>query len=218
MQMPFTRTQFFDVMAAYNLAVWPAQLVLLAAAALAAGLALRHRHDAGRWVAAVLALLWTWMGIAYHWLYFTAINPAAWAFGALSLAGAAVFAGVGVMQGALHMERRPGPRSAFGWALIGFALLVYPVIGKLAGHDYPAMPTFGLPCPTTIFTIGILLLARQDTTRWIYAAPVLWTAVGSSAAFLLGVYEDLGLLVAGAAGLWAMFTASRRATPLSSAG
>jgi hypothetical protein len=40
------------------------------------------------WVATVLALLWLWTGIAYHWLAFAAINRAAWVFGALFVAEA----------------------------------------------------------------------------------------------------------------------------------
>jgi hypothetical protein len=74
----------------------------------------------------------------------------------------------------------------------------------VVGHDYPATPTFGLPCPTTIFTIGMLMLMTPSTPRWLYIAPLLWTLVGSTAAFLLGVYQDLGLVVAGLAGVWAM--------------
>jgi hypothetical protein len=38
-----------------------------------------------------------------------------------------------------------------------FALVLYPVIGYTFGHIYPSSPTFGLPCPTTIFTFGIFL-------------------------------------------------------------
>lgn len=98
----------------------------------------------------------------------------------------------------------PGPLAAFGRGLIAFALLVYPAIGELLGHDHPATPTFGHPCPTTIFTIGMLMLMTHSSPRWLYIAPLLWTLVGSTAAFLLGVYQDLGLVVAGLAGAWVM--------------
>jgi hypothetical protein len=62
------------------------------------------------------------------------------------------------------------------------------------------MPTFGLPCPTTIFTIGTLCLLRTPFPRHVLGAPFLWAAIGSQAAFLLGVYQDLGLLAAGLIG------------------
>jgi Family of unknown function (DUF6064) len=88
MNMPFTAAQFFDVFARYNMTVWPVQIALNALAVLALVLVYRARPSAGRWIAAILAALWAWMAIAYHFACFAAINPAACAFGALSLLGA----------------------------------------------------------------------------------------------------------------------------------
>lgn len=68
----------------------------------------------------------------------------------------------------------------------------------LAGHGWPRAPVFGVaPCPTTIFTLALLLASR--TPLVVAAIPVLWALVGTTAAVLLGVPEDLGLLVAVAA-------------------
>lgn len=86
-------------------------------------------------------------------------------------------------------------------ALILFSLLVYPALGWVLGHRYPASPSFGLPCPTTIFTIGLLMFAKAPVPWSVYVVPLLWAAVGSTAAVTLGVYQDLGLLVAGASAL-----------------
>ena len=166
--------------------------------------ALRRSPGAGRWVSAFLTFLWAWTGVAYHWAFFASINPAPWAFGAVSLLGAAALAWCGVRSRAIRFDPRSGAKAVLGWGLVAFALAVYPAIGMLAGHHYPASPTFGLPCPTTLFTIGTLLLTMPDTPRRAYLVPVLWTPVGSTAAVLLGVWQDLGLIVAGAAGVWAM--------------
>ena len=145
-----------------------------------------------------------WLPPGYHWAFFAAINPAAWAFGAVSIAGAVALAWHGVIRHRIRIDAAPGARGILGWGLIGFALLVYPMLGLWAGHAYPATPTFGLPCPTTLFTVGVLLLTT-GTPRAVYIAPLLWTIVGASAAFLLGVHQDLSLLVAGAAALWALW-------------
>ena len=59
--MPFTTQQFFEVFARYNIAVWPAQLVLNALAVLAVLLVRRGRPSDGRWVCAILASLWAWI-------------------------------------------------------------------------------------------------------------------------------------------------------------
>lgn len=204
MNLPFSTEQFFDVIAAYNRAVWPAQFALVAVALAAVALAIRRPAGAGRAICGILAALWAWMALAYHWAFFTAINPAAWAFGLLCLAGAAAFAVAGVRAKGVEIDRPPGARALVGWGLVGFALLVYPVIGHLAGHAYPATPSFGLPCPTTIFTVGMLMLMAPGAPRWLHVAPLLWALVGASAAFLLGVYQDLGLIVAALASAWSM--------------
>lgn len=84
--------------------------------------------------------------------------------------------------------------------LILYAMVGYSVIGTLDGHGWPHAPMFGVaPCPTTIFTLGFLILARQVASLWLAIIPVAWALIGSTAAVLLGVSEDLGLLAAVAA-------------------
>lgn len=78
-------------------------------------------------------------------------------------------------------------RAAWSVCLWSFALAVYPAIGEPIGHTYPASPTFGLPCPTTLFTFGILLMAAQGLPRAVIIAPLVWAIIGSAAAFALGV-------------------------------
>jgi hypothetical protein len=207
--MPFTQAQFFDVLVRYNQAVWPTQLVLTALAVVMAGLVLRGGRAASTAVSAALALLWAWTALAYHWAYFTAINPAAWAFGALFLVGAASFAWSGVVAGKLDFMCRKDARGWVGGGLVVYALLLYPAVAWLAGHRYPAMPTFGLPCPTTIFTIGVLLFVK-DLPRWILVAPLAWATVGSTAAFEFGMHEDQGLIAAGLVGAWMTLPPRRR--------
>ena len=198
MQLPFTREQFFDVFAAYNLAVWPAQLVLAAVAlALILGVLAKPRR-AGPWTAYGLALLWTWTGLVYHLGFFRTINPAAPLFAALCLGTAIVFVVQGAVRGGLSFRTGLHPRALPGWLMIAYALLGYPVIGAMAGHTFPAAPTFGLPCPTTLFTVGLLLLAAPGMHRSLVIGPMIWSLIGGTAALALGVPQDYGLLVAAA--------------------
>jgi hypothetical protein len=212
--MPFTVQEFFAVFGRYHAALWPAPVVLNALAVLAIGLALRGKERDGRWVSGILSLLWAWMAVAYHAAFFTAINPAAWLFAAVFLLGAACLAWQGVARARLGFAFR---RDALGWTgagLIVYALVAYPLLGFALGHRYPETPTFGLPCPTTIFTIGLLMFAVPPMPRSVLVVPVLWAAVGSTAAVLLGVYQDLGLFAAGAAAVVAFFgRSSRRRVP-----
>jgi len=201
MNVPFTKEQFFAVMVEYNEAVWPMPLVLGLLALAAVGLIFSRRPWSGRVVSAVLALLWVWTGVAYHLRYFTLINQAAFLFGVVSILGAVAFLWAGVIKNRLAFTSGSLWRRVVGAVLLAYALAVYPLLSSLLGHGYPAMPTFGLPCPTTIFTVGVLCFLAVPFPRYIVVVPVLWSVVGTQAAFLFGVYQDLGLVVAGLVGV-----------------
>ncbi len=210
MGIPFTVEQFYGVFSDYNTAVWPAQwlLVIMALAAVAA--ALRQRPWSGVAVSGILGFLWAWIAVAYHLTFFTRISPPAYGFAALSMAGAAVFIWQGVIRRRLVFKWVPGPRAGAGVVLIFFALIVYPLWSHYANHPYPEMPTFGLPCPTTIFTIGLLAFAVPPTPPSPMVVPLLWCVVGSQAAFFLGVMPDMGLFAAAAVGIGLLVTAGQR--------
>lgn len=213
MSLPFTVEEFLGVFGRYNQSVWPAQLVLHAiGVGCVALLALRGRL-ASRLISAALALLWAWSGLVYHLGFFAAVNPPAPAFSVLFLGGAAVFAWQGALRGRLRFALDSARRGALGFALAAYALLGYPLAAMLAGHAYPYMPTFGLPCPTTIFTVGMLAFLRAPYPRWVFAAPLAWSAIALQAAFLFGMYEDLVLLPAAGAALWLAFEPPRKEHP-----
>lgn len=201
MDLPFTIEQFFGVFRDYNEALWPVQPVLIGLALLTIGLIASPRPWSGAAVSIVLALLWSWLALAYHVAFFASINPLAYLFAALSLAGALVFVWQGAIRRRLEFRVRYGLRAPIGIALVTFALVVYPLWSWYAGHRYPAMPTFGLPCPTTVFTIGVLAFAVPPYPRSPLVAPLLWSAIGAQAAFLLDVPQDLSLILAAVVGL-----------------
>jgi hypothetical protein len=137
------------------------------------------------------------MGVVYHLLYFTAINKAAYAFGVLNIIQGCVFLYYGFVKSSLSFRFRPDVYGVAGAILIFYALLIYPILGYFLGHVYPQSPTFGLPCPTTIFTFGMLLLTDNRIPIPILIIPFLWSLIGSTAAVKLGILEDTGLLAAG---------------------
>jgi hypothetical protein len=202
--LPFDSAQFFDVFRQYNTAVWPAQPVLTGLGLLAAVLAFRPRPGSDRIVAGILAALWAWMGTVYHLHFFRPINSAAVGFGALFVAQAIVFLWYGIARSRLRFH---APRSApgiLGGLVLIYAFVLYPLLARSLGHLYPASPTFGLPCPTTIATLGLLLWAVPPLTLATLVIPLVWAAVGTSAAVYLGVREDFGLGFAGLATLLAV--------------
>jgi hypothetical protein len=72
--------------------------------------------------------------------------------------------------------------TALGGLFVVYALVVYPLLGAALGHRFPAAPTFGLPCPTTLFTVGLLAFLRRPFPASVLVIPALWTVVGTSAA------------------------------------
>jgi hypothetical protein len=198
MSLPFDTDQFLAVFAAYNAAIWPAQIVAYALGFAAVGALLTGHPARDRIIFAVLSLLWAWNGLAYQLAFFSPINPAAKVFAALFIVQAALFAAHAVMASDLRFEIRPDWRSIAGLALIVYAVLVYEILSVLAGHGLMQGPLFGVaPCPTTIFTIGLLLLARGRSVVWLSLIPIVWALIGGSAAVLLSIPEDFALAIAG---------------------
>lgn len=214
MSVPFSAEDFFAVFAAYNTGVWPAQIVLFAMALAIVALALLGPAWRHRAILVALGALWGWMGLAYHWVYFSTINPAARGFAGAFLVEGVILATSGLRAGTLIFAPSRDRRGLAGGALVAYALVLYPLIGLALGHRYPAQPTFGLPCPTTIFTIGVLLWATPRVPRAALVIPGLWALVGTSAFVTFGVFEDAMLPVAALVGwTYALGDAARSRGP-----
>jgi hypothetical protein len=218
MTPPFSAEQFFAVFVAYNEAVWPAQILLVALALAAVVLAVRRPPWHDKVISGLLAFYWTWMGVAYHWAFFADINPAARIFAGLFVLEGALLAWAGLRGKGLSFQPTA---DAFGWVgggLVLYAVLVYPALGVAFGHTYPAQPTFGLPCPTTIFTFGMLLWARPSVPWAVLVIPAIWAVVGSSAVRYFGVLEDAMLPVAAIVGTGLVLWRNRAARLRTSGG
>lgn len=196
MRLPFSQSDFFAVFERYNVVVWPAQLLLYLLAIVAVVLAFRRTREASRGVYAILAVFWIWMGVVYHAGFFAAINPLARFMAAVFLLQGAVFVSLAVRRKPAVISPENGFNGWMGGSLIAIGLVIYPILNIAAGHAYPALPSFGLPCPTTIFTLGIMIWGLRALPASTFIIPLLWTGVGTSAALQLGVPEDLTLLVA----------------------
>jgi hypothetical protein len=198
--IPFTVDQFLDVFAQYNVAVWPAQLFLYTIGIVTIFLTLQRRKDFSKGVAFVLSLFWIWMGLVYHLLFFSTINRAALIFATLFVLQGILFFIAGVWKQNLRFRFRPDLFGITGSTFLIYALVIYPALGYWFGHRYPAAPTLGLPCPTTIFTFGMLLWTDRRVPLYLLPIPLVWSFIGIWAAVFLGMTEDFGLLPAGLIG------------------
>lgn len=194
--LPFTQAQFLENFSKYNEAVFPMQFVLFVLAIFSVYLAMR-RKNSERVIMGILTFFWLWMGVVYHLTFFTNINKAAFLFGSLFIVQGLLFAFYGVYKKEIFFDFTWNKYSKTGLVFMVFALFIYPILGYFFGHRYPQNPTFGLPCPTTIFSFGMLLLSSNAIKKRIIIIPLLWSFVGFSAALILGIHEDIGLLVVG---------------------
>lgn len=200
-KLPFTVDQFLQVFSAYNQAIWPVHLIAYLLSIGAIILLLRKTESAGKYMTNILGLFWIWMGLVYHIIFFAEINVAAYFFGALFVLQGIAFMLSGRMGNKIQYKFRKDIYSITGIIFTVYAMIVYPLVGHLLGHTYPQSPVFGVaPCPTTIFTFGILLQAKEKIPFWLLAIPALWSLIGFSAAYQLTIYEDMGLVVAGLLG------------------
>jgi hypothetical protein len=197
MNVPFSTEQFLQVFKNYNLSVWPMQIVFYLLGFAMIYLSIQKTKKLHSLVNVMLAFLWFWIGLIYHFSFFTSINKAAWVFGFFNIIQGFIFLYSGIIKSRLTYTYKPDIYGITGLILISYALVIYPLIGFFSGHAYPYSPTFGLPCPTTIFTFGILLFIDKRVSLWILAIPLVWSMLGTSAALNFGINEDVGLVISG---------------------
>ena len=198
--LPFTTEQFFAVFAAYNDSIWPIQIIAYLLAVMVVALAWHSSGAVSRpLILSLLALMWGWTGVAYFWLHFVRLTPIAWAFGALFVLQAALLVYAAVARKPSGFHRPSGRSRAVAIALILYSMFLYPVIGLWTGHALRKLPMLGVtPCPVTIFTMGIMLLDAR-VPRILLPIPVLWSLIGGTGGFLLGVPQDWVLFFSGPA-------------------
>ncbi len=192
MKFPFTTEQFINVFNLYNSSVWPMQIIFYLLAAVVIYFTFKPNSYSGIIAGTILGFFWIWMGVVYHVMFFSAINKAAIVFGIFF-----VIQGIMIFQAALRKKMmpvfKPELKTFFGIAVIVYGIIVYPILSSVLGHGYPNGPTFGVPCPTTIFTFGILLLA-VNSPKYLLIIPALWAFIALNAALSFGIYEDFGLI------------------------
>lgn len=196
MKPPFTSEQFFEVFKNYNLAVFPMQIAFYFIAFWIIYLIFKPNSKFDKIIIGILSFFWLWMGIVYHIVFFSEINKLAYVFGVLFIIQGVLFLIFGVFKNQFSFQFQKDIYGISGMILIAFSLIIYPTLGYLFGHIYPNSPSFGLPCPTTIFTFGILLLNQKKYPIWILIIPLLWSIIGFTAIFQFGISEDSGLIVA----------------------
>lgn len=195
------REVFTEMFRAYNLSVWPMQVITYALGIAAVIMAVKKTSYSDKIISGILTFLWLWAGIVWSLMFFCPYKfvycIAAFVLVAQSLLLFMFGFGV-VLKPSLSFKFRGDLNSIIGGIAILYVLILYPIIGGLSGWAYPQGPIFGVaPCPVCVFTFGMLLLAERRVPVLILIIPLFWSLLGIAAARRFGIYADLGMVVIG---------------------
>jgi len=192
----FTIDDLLFIFERFNLAVWPLQIISYILGLVAIFFAIKQIRYSMKVVLVILSFYWLWAGIVFCLMYWAPSYISGYGFGFLCIIQGFLF-----LKSAIKPNFTDCPRTnlhfSVGLIVIIYAMAVYPVFGYFLGHIYPKFLPFGLvPCPTTIFTFGIFLLLNKKFPRYYLVVPFI-VAISGLVALYKGVYEDIGLFLAG---------------------
>lgn len=184
--LPFSAEVLDSLLGRYNLAVWPLPVLAPLLAVAAVVLAASQVRGGGRIAAALLAVAWAWVGIAYHVRTAGQIDFMAPVYGAFFVAQAALLAWYGALRGGPPAGLRRDARGWAGLVLVTAAIAGYPLAALIAGRAWPSLPIVGVaPDPTAMLTLGLLLLGTGPVRLRLLAIPALWSLVAGMTALSL---------------------------------
>lgn len=199
--MSFDLQQFLVMLEQYNLAMWPLHIVASVLGIVAIFYAIKKTKYSDKIITLILALYWLWNGAVFCMIYWSQIYPFAYFFGVLWLIQVVLFLS-SLRTSRLSFRLRTDLDSMIGILFILYAMVGYSLLGYFIGHVFPRFFPFGLvPCPTTIFTFGVFLLTDKKFPKYLLFIPLLSALVGILAVYW-GIYEDIGLVIAGLLGTY----------------
>lgn len=183
----FSPQAYWRLVARYNAAWWPAQMVALAAGCGLLVLVLVRRPDvaAARAALVLLAAAWAWVGWAFHARQYAEIFLAApwlaWTCG--------VQASMLLVAAATSRDAHPAPAASKAGTLLLVLALLFPLLAPLSGRDLQQAEVFGfMPDPTALATLGVLLALAQpraSTRAALAVIPALVLLLGAATRWLL---------------------------------
>lgn len=201
--IPFSKDVFLDLVARLNATFWPAEIATVLLGLLVLYLALWPRPRLARHPALFLAVAWLNVSVLYFGSYFTTLNWAAWPAAVLFALQGLLTLWFGVFRDRLTLRYRADAAGRIGAGCLVFAAVLYPLFGHLTGTGHAAMPMLAFaPGPTVLFTWGAFLLAADRPPLILLAIPFVWSFIGATAAYLIGLPADQILPPAALAGVW----------------
>jgi hypothetical protein len=213
--MPVSAEKFWQLIHNYDSAVFPVQFAFTAAAVF---LLFRLRRKPGaaldRWINLFLMACYLWIGIVFFLVFNAELSRKLCYFQPALMFLIALLFGLDLFRKKNHFRLPvpPGGRTVV-LALLTYSIAGYPLVGWLLGHPYSVeisrrfslwVPILGVyPCPTTIFALALLGAGRPRADGKVMIPLLFWAlfSIAGPPLRLYGVYEDIGLFLAGIYGL-----------------
>jgi hypothetical protein len=197
-----------DYFESYNKRIYPLQVVM---AVLAIGLVglqfLLPGVTATILINTFLSITFGWIGVAFLFLMGDMgkrIPFASYATTLTYLPLVVIFIADIFSRQAAYKIPTPGWRLYVSLFMMFWGIILYPLSGYMIGHRYPRVPLFGaMPCPTNIFTIGVLTAFASNsleiTALFILSSMAVVRAVKATILGYEGerIREDFALLGSG---------------------
>lgn len=178
---------FWNTIAAYNAATWPAQIgFTLVAAMLLVLLYLRPTPAVRIAMKLFMAFLNFWIAGVFYMIY---CRPREY-HGMLALFWA-IMGGIWIYELLVkHASlERTGQHNAFAILLLVMPL-IYPLCSLALGHEFPIMTSPVMPCSVAVFTIGLMLAFSERVNIVLAMFLCHWALIGLSKVYFFGIPED----------------------------
>jgi hypothetical protein len=196
---PWPHSSLSDFLATFgraNAAVWPMQAVWYLAAGVIVALALWPVRRSSQVICAIAAAYFAWIGIAYFAWQMPGMKFS-WLWATVFTLQAVLLVVAGIVRSDLVIRPGRNLASVVGAVFIGYALILYPVLGLAGGHPLRTLPVFGLsPCATVVFFFGLLLWAQPPAPKYLLLVPLAWALGAAPPDLARGVMADYGMLAA----------------------
>lgn len=196
--LSFSTGDFLLVLESYNLSIWPLQIFAYILIIVALFFSSKSTNYAPKIVLSVLSFLWLFNGIVFNYLFWAPSHIFGYIFGLCCVIQGILFL-YSIKRSDITLGNSIKTYTIVGILFVIYAAIGYQIFGYYLGHIYPKYFPVGLvPCPTTILTFGIFLIIRNIPIKY-YVIPLIISLGGFLAAYN-GIYEDVGLIIAGILG------------------
>ena len=194
--LSFSIEEFLLVLESYNLAIWPLQIFSYILVVLVLFFSFKPTNYSPKIVLAILSFFWLFTGIVFCFLYWATSHIFGYIFGIFCVLQGFMFL-YSIIKSDITIGSSDITYTLIGILFVLYAIIGYQILGYYLGHIYPKFFAVGLvPCPTTIFTFGIFLIINKKIPIKYFVIPLMISLGGFLAAYN-GIYEDIGLVIAG---------------------